>query len=78
MVERVQPIRIKKNTAFLVADEGVVGPAVPEPSDYVEKFPRPTLAFVMFHLPRHTKIKRRVRVGRRHQVPASAPTTDMV
>ena len=78
MIECVQPIRIKEDTAVLVANEGVVGPAVPEPGDHVEKFPRPAVAVVMFHLVRHAKIKRRVRVGRRHQVPTSAPTTDMV
>ena len=61
-----------------VADEGVVGPAVPEAGDDVEELAGAAVALAMLHMLVQAEIQRRVGVGGGDQVPAGAPAADMV
>ena len=46
----MQPLGIEINALVDVADEGVVGPAVPQAGDDIEKLSRAAIAFAVFHM----------------------------
>ena len=78
MVEHVQPGGIEINAVFDVADEGVVGPAVPQSRDDVIELAAALVAFAVRHVLLMAEIQRRVGVGGRDQVPAGAAVADVV
>lgn len=78
VVEHMQPLRVEIEPAFGVADEGVVGKAVPQAGDDVVEFARPLVALVMLDMLVEAEIQRRVGVGRGDDVPARAAAADMV
>ena len=69
---------IEEQSAFLVADESVVGKAVPQAGDDVIELPRPMIAFAMLHMLVHAEIQRRIRIGSSDDVPAGAAVADMI
>ena len=78
MVEDVQPRGIEIKALIDIADEGVVGPAVPQTGDDVEEFARAPLALGMLDMFLEAEIHRLVRIARGHDVPSSAATADVV
>ena len=78
VVEHMQLRRIEIEPALGVADEGVVGKAVPQAGDDIVEFARAAIALVMLDMFVEAEIQRRVGIGRRHDVPAGAAAADMV
>ena len=64
--------------ALDVADEGVVGKAVPQAGHDIVEFARAAIALVVLDMLVEPEIQRRVGVGGRHDVPAGAAAADMV
>ena len=64
--------------ALDVADEGVVGPAVPQAGDHVVELARAAVALGVLHVLVEAEIQRRVRIGGGDDVPAGAAAADMV
>ncbi len=78
MVEHVQLGRVEEDAALLVAQPGIVRPAVPEPRDHLVELAGAPVAFVVLDVVGQAEIERRVGVGGRHHVPAGPATADMV
>ena len=78
MVEHVQPLGIEIDAVFDIADEGVVGPAVPQAGDDIEKFTRAAVALAMLHMLGEAEVERRIGVGGRDQVPPGTAAADVV
>ena len=69
---------IEIDAALDVADEGVVGPAVPQAGHDVVELARAAIALVVLHMLVEAEIQRRVGIGGRDDVPAGAAAADMV
>ena len=78
VVEHVHPLGVEINPVLDIADEGVIGPAVPEAGDDVEELAGAAVALAVLHLLGQPEIERRVGVRSGDQVPAGAPAADMV
>ncbi len=78
VVEPVHPPGVPEDPAGLVAQEGVVGEAVPEPGDHVVELPRAAVALVVLHVVVEAEVQRRLRVGGGDNVPAGAAAGDVV
>ena len=78
VAQHMHPRRVHEDAAGLVADEGVVGEAVPEAGDDVEEFARPLVALAMRHVLVMAEIQRGIGVGGGHEVPGRAPAADVV
>ena len=61
-----------------VADEGVIGPAVPEPGDDIEELAGAAIALAMLHMLLQPEVQRRIGIGGGDEIPAGAPAADMV
>ena len=61
-----------------VADEGVVGPAVPQAGHHVVELARAAVALAVLHVLVEPEIERRVRIGGGDDVPAGAAAADVV
>ena len=64
MIEHMQLVGIEKDAVLDVADESVVGPAVPQPGHHVVEFAGAAIALVMLHVVVQAEIQRRIGVGR--------------
>ena len=69
---------IEIDAALDVADEGVVGPRIPQAGDDVVELAGAGVALGVLHLLVHAEIERGVGIGRGHQVPAGAAVRDVV
>jgi len=78
VVEHMQPVGVKIDPVFDVTDEGVLGPAVPQPGYDIEELAGAAIALAMLHVLGHPEIQRRVGVGGRDQIPAGASAADVV
>ena len=78
MVEHVQSRGIEIDAVLDIADEGVVGPAVPQAGDDIEEFAGPPVAVAMLHVLGEPEIQRCVGVGGGNQVPAGTAAADVV
>ena len=78
VIERMQPLRIEKLPAGLVADEGVVVPAVPQRGDDIGEFAGAFVALAVLEVLIAAEILRFFLLARRDQVPAGAAAADMV
>ena len=78
VVEDMHPLRVEIDAVLDVADEGVLGPAVPEAGHDVEELAGAAVALAMLHMLGQSEIERGVGVGGRDQVPSGAPAADMV
>jgi hypothetical protein len=50
VVEHVHPLGVKIDAALDIADEGVLGPAVPQPGHDIEELAGPAVAFAVLHM----------------------------
>ena len=79
MVERRASASGSKNSPALdVADEGVVGAAVPQTGDDIVELARAAIALVVLDMLVEAEIERGVRIGGGDDVPAGAAAADMV
>ena len=78
VVEHMELGRIEIDAALDVADEGVVGPRIPQAGDDVVELARPRIALVVLHLVVHAEVLRRIGIGRGHDVPAGAALRDVI
>ncbi len=78
VIEHMQSLRIEIKPALGVADEGIVGEAVPQAGHDIVEFARAAIALVVLDMLVEPEIQRRVRIGRRHDVPAGAATADVI
>jgi hypothetical protein len=78
VVERVHAIRIEIEARIDVADESVLRETVPEAGHDIVEFARAAIALVVVQVILSPKVESRVRIGRRHDVPARAAAADMV
>ena len=78
VVEHMQFGGVEIEPAFGVADEGVVGKAVPQAGHHIVEFPRPVIALVMLDMLVEAEIQRGIGIGRGDDVPAGAAAADMV
>ncbi len=69
---------IEVNAAVDIADEGVVGPAVPQARDHIEELARPLVAFAMLHVILKAEIQRGIGIGCGDEIPAGAAAADVV
>ncbi|MET3591510.1 hypothetical protein ABID26_000889 [Mesorhizobium shonense] len=69
---------VEIESAFGVADEGIVRKTVPQTGHDIVEFARPVVAFVVLEMPVEAEIQGCVGVRRRHDVPAGAPTADVI
>ena len=78
VVEHVHLGGIEVDAALDVADEGIVGPAIPQAGHHVVELARARVALVVLHVLVHAEIERRVGVGGGDDVPAGAAAGDVV
>ena len=78
VIEHVQLVRVENEPGLDVADEGVVGPRIPEAGHDVIKLARSAIALGMLHVIGHAEIQRRIGIGGGDDVPAGAAATEMV
>src|SRR5262245_38731111 len=78
MIQNVKLVRIKIDARFHVANESVVCPTVPETRHHVEELPRAAIACLMLNMFLETEIHRLMWIAGSHNVPARAPSTDMI
>ena len=78
VIEHMHLLRIEEDAALGIADEGIVGKAVPQAGDDIVEFPRALIALAMLDMLVEAEIQRCVRVGRGDDVPAGAAAADMV
>ena len=78
MIEYVELLRIEVLSRLDVANERVVGPAIPQARHDVEEFARATVTRRMLHVLLEAEIQRLVRIARRHHVPSGAPAADVI
>ena len=78
MIEYMDFVRIEKNASFLVANECVILPAIPETCNDVVKFFRPTVSFVMLHLEFYPEISGCIGVRGCNNVPARTSSADVI
>ena len=78
VVQHMELVGIEVEAGLDVADEGVVGPRIPQAGDDIVELARARVALGMLHLLVHAEVQRRVGIGRGHQVPAGAAVGDMV
>jgi hypothetical protein len=78
VVEHVHPLGVKIDAALDIADEGVLGPAVPQPGHDIEELAGPAVAFAVLHMLGQSEIERRIGVRGRDQVPAGPAAADVV
>ena len=78
MIEDVQLVGIEEKAVFDVANEGIVGPGIPQPGDDVVEFPRAAIALAVLHVIGHAEVKRRVRIGCGDDIPAGAAAAEMI
>ena len=69
VVEHVHAFGIEIDALLDVADEGVVGQAVPQPGHDVEELAGAAVALVVLHVLGQAEIERRIGVGGGDQVP---------
>src|SRR5262245_4925382 len=69
---------VEEDATLLVADEGIIGKAVPQTCYDVIEFTRPRIAFAMLDMLVQTKISCRVGVGGGHDVPRGASIADVI
>ncbi len=60
VVEHMQLVGIEIKPALDVADEGIVGPGIPQPGDDVVEFAGAAIALAVLHVIGHAEIERRV------------------
>ena len=72
VVQHMELGGIEIDAALDVADEGVVGPRIPQAGDDVVVLARAGVALGMLHLLVHAEVERGIGIGRRHDVPAGA------
>src|SRR6516225_9216892 len=70
--------RVEIDPALDVADEGIVGPAVPEPGDDVEELASAAIALAMLHMVVHAEVRRRIGIGGGDEIPAGPPAADVI
>ena len=78
VVQRVQARRVEIAAARLVADEGVVLPAVPQPEHDVDVLLGPAIARAVLHVPLAPEVQRFLLAPRGHHVPADPAFRDVV
>ena len=78
MVEHVQLVGIEIDAAFLVAQEGVVFPAIPQARDDVVEFARAFIAHGMIGMLLEVEVLRLRFRARRHEIPARAAAAQMI
>jgi len=78
MIQHAHFLRIEIYAALDIADEGVVGPTVPETGDDIVEFARPAIALIMLHLLVDSEIEGRIRIRCRDHVPSGAAATDVI
>ena len=78
VIEHMHLVGIEIDAVLDIADEGIVGPAVPQAGDDIEKFACAGITLVMLHMLVEPEIERGVWIRGRHHVPARAPCADMV
>src|SRR6202044_524982 len=78
MVKRVHAIRIEIEPGLDVPDESVLGETVPKTGHDIIKLASATVALVVIKVILPAKVESRVRVRRRHDVPARAASAEMV
>jgi hypothetical protein len=61
-----------------IADEGVIGPAVPQARDHVIKFPGTPIALAVLDMLLQAKVERGVRIGSGDDIPAGAAAGNMI
>lgn len=71
-------LRIEEQAAFPVADESIVGEAVPEPGDDIIEFAGTMITLAMLHMFVEAEIESGIGVRRRNDVPAGTAATDMI
>ena len=69
---------IEIETGFDVAHEGIVGKGIPQAGDDVVELAGALVALGVLHVVVEAEIERRIRVGRRDDIPAGASVRDMV
>ena len=69
VVEHVEPVGIEIDAALDVADERVLGPAVPQPGHDLDEFARARIALAMLQVILEAEIARGIGVGRGDDVP---------
>ena len=78
VVEHMQAPLIKEQTVVLIAQPSIVGPAVPQARDHIEKLMGTPVTLVVLHMLGHPEVERRIGVGGGDDVPAGAPATDVI
>ena len=78
VIEHMQFGRIRVNAAVDIADEGVVGPAVPQAGHHVVELARPAVAFVVFEVLLEAEVQGLVGVGGGDDVPGRAPAAQVI
>ena len=78
VVEHMQLVGIEIKAVFDIADERIIGPAVPQTGHDIVKLARASVTLAVLHMLFHPEIQRRIRIGSGDDVPASAPATEMV
>src|SRR5258708_13932622 len=64
---------VEENAMLDIADEGVVGPAVPQARDHVIKLPCTPIALAVLDMLLKAEIERGVRIGSVNDIQAAAP-----
>src|ERR1700678_1516728 len=78
VVKRMHAIRIEIDSRIDIADESVLGETVPETGHDIVELTRAAIALVVIQVIVAAKIKRSVRIGGGHDVPARSATTDVI
>ena len=78
VVEHVHLVGVEEHAALDVADEGVVGPAVPQAGDDVVELAGALVALVVLHVLVHAEVERGVRIGGGDDVPAGAAVAQVI
>ena len=68
----------KIDAALDVADEGVVGPAVPQAGHHVVELARAAIALAVLHVLVEAEIQRRIGIGGGDDVPAGAAAAEVI
>ena len=76
VIEHMHFRRIEEDAVLDVADESIVGPAIPQPGDHVVELARAAIAFAMLHMLVEAEIERRVGIGGGDDVPAGAAAAE--
>ena len=78
VAEHVHLVGIEEDAALDVADEGVVGPGVPQAGHHVVELARAPVALAVLHVLVEPEIERGVRIGGGDDVPAGAAAADVI